>query len=817
MRLLLVEDDELIAATLEKALTEQHYVVDVATDGQAGLELVEAFAYDLLLLDVMLPKLNGVRLCQKLRSRGLKTPIILLTAQDTSTNKIMGLDAGADDYMTKPFDLQELLARIRALLRRGDSTLPPILEWGNLHLDPSTCEVTYSAQPIHLTPKEYGLLELFLRNKQRVFSCGAIIDHLWSFEGLPGEDTVRAHMKGLRQKLKAAGVPEDPIDTVYGIGYRLKSIAQQQIGRQGDKGSSGSPRSGDEGRRGQGDKETRGQLQSKIQNPPAGQSPRTAKSKIESPELEQQTQAMLARAWERVKEKFSDRVAVLEQATTALLQDTLDDELRSRAEQEAHRLAGSLGMFGFAEGSRLAQAMEQLFQAGKPLAQDQALQLSELVVALRRELQGTAMEPPHKLRSIDERPLLLIVDQDRSVAEQLAKAAAMQGMQAEIATSPAVARERLKLRSPDAVVLDFSFAETIEDNLRLLAQLSACTPPVPVLILIAQDTLLDRVKVARLGGRGFLQQPVPPAQVLEAVSQVLQRSRTAAARILVVDDDPHILTALHTLLKPWGLKISTLDNPLEFWNTLEAGSPDLLILDVEMPHISGIELCQVVRNDLRWSRLPVLFLTAHTDADTMRRVFAAGADDYVSKPIVGPELVTRILNRLERSHLLRNMAETDALTGVANRRKSTEELIQFLYLANRHSQPLCFAILALGCLKQINNQYGYATGDEVLSRLGRLLRQAFRSEDVIGRWGGAEFVVGMYGMARAEGMQRLSEVLETLHHEEFKGFNGNQFRVSVSAGVSQYPEAGTDLQTLYRAADTALRQAKAGGDHVACA
>jgi diguanylate cyclase (GGDEF)-like protein len=501
-----------------------------------------------------------------------------------------------------------------------------------------------------------------------------------------------------------------------------------------------------------------------------------------------------------------------------LLQDTLDDELRSRAEQEAHRLAGSLGMFGFAEGSRLAQAMEQLFQAGKPLAQDQALQLSELVVALRRELQGTTMEPPRKLRLIDERPLLLIVDQDRSVAEQLAKSAAMHGMQVEIATSPAVAREWLKLRSPDVVVLDFSFAETIEDNLRLLAELSACTPPVPVLILTAQDTLVDRVKVARLGGRGFLQQPVPPAQVLEAVSQVLQRSRTAAARILVVDDDPQVLTALYTLLEPWGLKISTLDNPLQFWNTLEACSPDLLILDVEMPHISGIELCQVVRNDLRWSGLSVLFLTAHTDADTMRRVFAAGADDYVSKPIVGPELVTRILNRLERSRLLRNMAETDALTKVANRRNSTEELTQFLYLANRHTQPLCFAILALDCLKQINNQYGYATGDEVLSRLGRLLQQAFRSEDVIGRWGGAEFVVGMYGMTRTEGIQRLSEVLETLHHEEFKGFNGNQFRVSVSAGVSQYPEDGTDLQTLYRAADTALHQAKAvGGDRVACA
>lgn len=222
MRLLLVEDDELIAESLVKALTDQHYIIDVATDGQEGGELVEAFTYDLLLLDVMLPKLNGIRLCQQLRSQGNRIPIILLTAQDTSTDKVMGLDAGADDYIVKPFDVQELLARIRALLRRGSSTLPPVLEWRNLRLDPSTCEVTYEGRLLHLTPKEYSILELFLRNSRRVFSQGAILEHLWSFEELPEEDTVRAHIKGLRQKLKAAGAPTDFIETVYGLGYRLK-------------------------------------------------------------------------------------------------------------------------------------------------------------------------------------------------------------------------------------------------------------------------------------------------------------------------------------------------------------------------------------------------------------------------------------------------------------------------------------------------------------------------------------------------------------------------------------------------------------------
>ncbi|WP_166482257.1 response regulator transcription factor [Scytonema sp. UIC 10036] len=253
MRILVVEDDELIAKPLVQALSEQHYAVDIASDGEAGWECVEAFAYDLIVLDVGLPKLDGISLCRRVRSHGIHSPIILLTAQDSSTNKVAGLDAGADDYITKPFDLQELLARIRALMRRGGSALPPELQWENLRLDPSICEVQYNGTTLHLTPKEYSLLELFLRNPHRIFNCGAIIDHLWSFEEPPGEDTVRTHLKGLRMKLKKAGVTTDPIETVYGIGYRLKTLEEVK-----NKEIRGTKRRGEEGTRGQGDKGDKG-------------------------------------------------------------------------------------------------------------------------------------------------------------------------------------------------------------------------------------------------------------------------------------------------------------------------------------------------------------------------------------------------------------------------------------------------------------------------------------------------------------------------------------------------------------------------------
>ena len=235
MKILLVEDDAYLAEALAEALTDQRYAVDIATDGEVAWDQVKTLSYDLILLDVMLPKLDGITLCQRLRSQGNRTPIILVTAKDNSTSKVHGLDAGADDYITKPVDLAELSARIRALLRRGDLAASPVLEWGDLHLDPSTCKVSYCNQPIDLTPKEYGLLELFLRNRHRVFSCGVILDRLWSYdEETPGEDTVRSHIKGLRMKLRAAGGLDDPIDCLSWLQTELSTLSHLPI-RQGDE------------------------------------------------------------------------------------------------------------------------------------------------------------------------------------------------------------------------------------------------------------------------------------------------------------------------------------------------------------------------------------------------------------------------------------------------------------------------------------------------------------------------------------------------------------------------------------------------------
>jgi DNA-binding response OmpR family regulator len=223
MRILLVEDDPQLAEALSEALNDRHYIVDIVGDGEAAWLQAQLLEYDLMLLDVMLPKMSGFDLCRRLRDQGFQTPILMVTARDTSSDKVTGLDSGADDYIVKPFDFPEFLARVRALLRRGQSSASPILECGELRLNPVTYDATYYDRPLKLTPKEYALLELLLRNGHRVLTRSTILEHVWSLEDPPTEETVKAHIKGLRHKLKAVNAIQDPIETVRGVGYRLRS------------------------------------------------------------------------------------------------------------------------------------------------------------------------------------------------------------------------------------------------------------------------------------------------------------------------------------------------------------------------------------------------------------------------------------------------------------------------------------------------------------------------------------------------------------------------------------------------------------------
>jgi two-component system, OmpR family, response regulator QseB len=221
MRILLVEDDDRIADPLAEDLRHQSHAVDIALDGLAGWEFAQATNYDVILLDWMLPKLDGVKLCQQLRQSGCQAYILLLTAKDTTVDKVIGLDAGADDYLVKPFEVDELTARLRALSRRQPLYQSAILKHEEIELNPSTHSVTYTGIALELTPKEYMLMEYFLGHPTQVVSRTALLDRLWEFDRQSGEQTIKTHLTNIRRKFKQAGYKQDIIETVYGVGYRL--------------------------------------------------------------------------------------------------------------------------------------------------------------------------------------------------------------------------------------------------------------------------------------------------------------------------------------------------------------------------------------------------------------------------------------------------------------------------------------------------------------------------------------------------------------------------------------------------------------------
>jgi heavy metal response regulator len=222
MRILVVEDEHKLAAVVRRGLEEHGYAVDVAYDGEDALAMARAEPYDLIALDIMLPGVDGITVCQRLRTARKNMPVLMLTARDTVDDRVAGLDAGADDYLVKPFAFRELLARVRALLRRDGLARDPILRVGDLELDTVSHEVRRDGRSVDLTTKEYAMLEYFMRNPNRVLTRTQIAEHVWDYDFMSMSNVIDVYVRYLRRKL---GDDQEPrlFRTVRGTGYQLRA------------------------------------------------------------------------------------------------------------------------------------------------------------------------------------------------------------------------------------------------------------------------------------------------------------------------------------------------------------------------------------------------------------------------------------------------------------------------------------------------------------------------------------------------------------------------------------------------------------------
>lgn len=222
MRVLVVEDEERITEFIRKGLTEHGYAVDVARDGEEALDWTGIAEFDLIVLDVMLPVRDGFDVCRTLRARGVRTPVLMLTARDAVEDRVTGLDCGADDYLVKPFVFAELLARLRALSRRQPQVQAPVLQSGDLLMDMATRVVTRSGTRVDLTTKEYALLEYLMRHPEQVLTRTMIAEHVWNYDFDNATNVIDVHVKNLRRKIGGDG-GAGLIQTVRGAGYRLSA------------------------------------------------------------------------------------------------------------------------------------------------------------------------------------------------------------------------------------------------------------------------------------------------------------------------------------------------------------------------------------------------------------------------------------------------------------------------------------------------------------------------------------------------------------------------------------------------------------------
>ncbi|HYM58896.1 MAG TPA: response regulator [Solirubrobacteraceae bacterium] len=505
----------------------------------------------------------------------------------------------------------------------------------------------------------------------------------------------------------------------------------------------------------------------------------------------------LQELWVAHRGEVDASVARIEDAVSDLMAGALDDAGRDAARRAAHQLAGTVGTFGFTDASEHARVLEQALEHAP--AREEALRLAELVLALRAALEhetepliaagdspggdGHVLTPPAG-------PALLIVCADHLLGDALAAEAGRRGLEPIVATDPAAARRALGARPPpELMILDPGEGEWLADALALGGELGR--PDDGPLAAVLADEHTDRVEVARHGCAILPRGGSPQKMVggLLTLRDVRPRTRPS---IVAIDDDPAILAAVRALLGGQDWTVSTYSDPAAVWDALESHRPDLLLLDIDMPGTTGIELCRAVRADLRWAALPVVFLTARRDAETVSAVFEVGADDFINKPIVAAELLARIANRLERTRLLRALSETDPLTSVANGDSGVAQAKHLITVAAGQGQPLAIAIASADPPPKLDELARRVAGDQALEAAAGALRRALRPEDVVARWADRELLVAVYGLSAEQAHQRITEAMGAVPRTR--------------AGVAGYPTDGGELESLCEAAALSLKQ-----------
>ena len=506
------------------------------------------------------------------------------------------------------------------------------------------------------------------------------------------------------------------------------------------------------------------------------------------PEPVEETEAETGLALE-TRAQGRELIPPLRQAVETLARGALPIEMRGEALKSVRRLQALLGSLG--AGLETLRRLEAHFK--KPdLAPEQAARVAELLadveVALSEDLAPLSGAGLHTI---------LLIDPDPGLRETLAVEASNRGMIVVETGDVAAARRAIALRPPELVILEVAQpgADDFLDWFRLEHT------AIPLVVLSSEGGFSRRLEVARRGGEIYLHKPLPASAVMDEIAERLGRQGDQACKVLCLDDDRVTLKAIEHILATRGFEVQALSDPLQLWAALSESVPDVLLLDLEMPTVSGFEICRVLRSDPRRAHLPIIVLTGHEDNDTYQRALEAGADDVLCKPLQPHRLVSRIYSRLGRDTALRQFSWRDPLTGLMGIRTALRSASHLFAVAVRTGAPFSICALKLERFGELLQKYGRTRARDLLRQVAQMLEQRTRTDDILAHYREDCFLLCLYGSPSESTKKLIDSFNARLAQHDF-GMPDTQ--VCFTLFMACHPEDGTHLNELLKKVDSVL-------------
>lgn len=519
--------------------------------------------------------------------------------------------------------------------------------------------------------------------------------------------------------------------------------------------------------------------------------------------------------------KLSDLSVAIEKAKANFEDASLLAEVRA----QAHKIKGTGGSLGFRQVADCMAFIENaaVNMPNKPLEEQELLwaemdrKLVDAKVVGEQEAQEVAQVVSAKEEPEDSGPVasmarILVVDEDEGfldIVEDLGKQRLVEIVRAQ---DHKEAMDKACVLPLDAALINV-LPSAPEDSFNLARELRNLPgyETLPLAFISGNALVKDRVEAAHAGASLYLDKPLQSDSLEKAVQHLVAIRTGGRPRILLVDDDEFFANTIALVLRNEGVIVRVLTDPHKILDVMQEFPPEMLLLDVMMPGITGFEVCRMLRQIPRWQDLPIVFLTGQTGVDARVEAFRSGGDDYLPKPVVNEELLTRVKVRLDRARLLKDRSDKDTITGLLLRRAFSEQLSGVLAEAQRTKSSFTVCLVDVDHFKKVNDTYGHLAGDRVLTGLGQLLSRRFRVEDLRGRWGGEEFILAFRRETKETMFAAVTRVLNEFREMVYTGDDGQEFKVSFSGGLASYPEDGESVYDLLQTADRRLYDAKKQG------